>query len=73
MAATIQGSDAPVPAGLTFRLIRGAEDAEALRAVHVGRMECDGVDPLSLLDDYPSLDYLTTSLSQAVVEKCQDH
>jgi len=60
--------DAPAIAGLHFRPARGAEDAEALYAVHTGRLAHDAVDPLSSLEDVPSLEGLRAALSQAAAE-----
>ncbi len=51
--------------GLTFRPVRGPEDAEALLAVHTGRVVCDGVNPNGELEDFPSLDDLREELSSA--------
>ena len=59
-------SDAPDIAGLSFRSIRGEQDAEALHAVHEGRMARDGADPLSNSEDLPSVERLCESLSRAV-------
>ena len=58
--------DAPGIAGLSLRSIRGEQDAEALHAVHEGRMARDGVDPLSNSEDLPSVERLCESLSRAV-------
>jgi ribosomal protein S18 acetylase RimI-like enzyme len=62
---------ADVP-GLSFRPIRGEQDAEDLYAVHAGRMAHDQIDPLSLYEDMPSLDGLRMSLAQAVAEGRED-
>jgi ribosomal protein S18 acetylase RimI-like enzyme len=69
---TIYLPDAPDIAGLRFRLIRGAEDAEALLAVHTGRAARDGVDPLSISERPPSLDSLRETLTKAVGAEQQD-
>jgi len=66
MAITVHLPDAPAIAGLSFRPIRGEEDADALYAVHVGRMVRDEVDPLSTFKDFPSREHLHVSLSKAV-------
>ncbi len=39
--------DAPTIPGLRFRPLAGVSDADALYAIHLGRAEHDGVDPLS--------------------------
>lgn len=72
MATPIHIPDAPAIAGLSFRPIRGAEDADALHAIHVGRMARDEVDPLSTLESPPSREQLQASLSQVVAENQQD-
>jgi len=69
---TIVLHDAPDLPGLSFRPIRGEQDAEALYAVHAGRIAHDQVDPLSRFEDLPSREGLRASLSQAVAEGCQD-
>jgi ribosomal protein S18 acetylase RimI-like enzyme len=66
-------ADAPDLPGLRFRPIRGEQDAEALHAVHAGRMAHDQVDPLSRFEDVPSCEGLRASLSQAIAEGRQDH
>jgi ribosomal protein S18 acetylase RimI-like enzyme len=73
MAITVHLPDAPAIAGLSFRPIRGEEDADALYAVHVGRMVHDEVDPLSTFEDFPSREHLHVSLSKAVAGSRQDH
>jgi ribosomal protein S18 acetylase RimI-like enzyme len=62
---------ADVP-GLSFRPIRGEEDAEALYAVHAGRIVHDQIDPLSSFEDLPSREGLSASLSRAVAQGRQD-
>ncbi len=69
---TIVLHDAPELPGLSFRRIRGEQDAEALHAVHSGRMAHDQVDPVSRFEDLPSCEGLRESLSQAVAEGRQD-
>jgi len=69
---TIVLRDAPELPGLSFRLIRGERDAEALHAIHAGRMAYDQVDPVSRFEDLPSCEGLRASLSQAVAEGHQD-
>jgi mycothiol synthase len=64
--------DAPAIAGLHFRPARGVEDAEALYAVHTGRLAHDGIDPLSNLEDVPSLEGLRAALSQAAAGRQLD-
>jgi mycothiol synthase len=63
---------APTLAGLSFRSVRGEEDADALYAVHAGRLAHDQVDPVSSYEDLPSCDGLAAELSKAVVEARQD-
>lgn len=58
----------PAIPGLTYRNLDGAEDPEALHAVHCERLHHDRVDPLSTLEDFPSLDWLQTTISQANAE-----
>ena len=58
--------DAPHIAGLSLRSIRGEQHAEALHAVHEGRMAHDGADPLSNSEHLPSVEHLCESLSRAV-------
>ena len=65
-------ADAPAIAGLIFRPLRGVEDADALHAIHVGRKDHDGVDPLSTMESLPSRDQVLASLSKAVVENQHD-
>jgi ribosomal protein S18 acetylase RimI-like enzyme len=63
---------APSIPGLSFRPLRGPEDAEALCAVHAGRRERDGVDPRSLLEGIPTPEYVRSVLSNAVEANQQD-
>jgi len=65
--------DAPDIASLGFRHVRGEGDADALYAVHLGRMTHDEIDPSSNFEDVPgSRERLRTSLSKAVAENRQD-
>jgi len=64
--------DMPAVEGLTFRSITGEADAEALYAVHTGRIAHDKVDLSSHHEDMPSLDGLRDDLSQAVAAGEQD-
>ncbi len=64
--------DAPAIAGLEFRHIRGAEDAEALYAIHLERMDRDQVDPLSGFEDAPPLEALCEMLTEAINEGQQN-
>jgi ribosomal protein S18 acetylase RimI-like enzyme len=57
--------DIPYIEGLSFRPIRGEQDAETLYAVHTGRVGRDGVDLLLHHEDMPSLADLRSELSQA--------
>ena len=58
--------------GLSFRSIKGEQDAEALYAVHNGRITYDKVDLTLHHEDIPSLDRLRNNLSQAVAAGEQD-
>ncbi len=60
--------DMPAVAGLHFRSVRGEQDADALYAVHAGRVARDAVDPLSTFEDLPSRDGLRRLLSESVAE-----
>jgi ribosomal protein S18 acetylase RimI-like enzyme len=51
---------------LSFRPIRGEQDAEALRSLQLDRKVRDAVDPLSSLESIPTLESLRQSLSEAV-------
>lgn len=68
-ANPISHFDMPAIEGLRFRTIRGEEDAEALYAVHTGRVARDGIDPASTFEDMPSLDNLRARLAQAVANQ----
>jgi len=57
---------------VSFRSIRGEEDAAALHNVHVGRMAHDEVDPLSTSEDFPSREHLHALLSKAAAGSQQD-
>ena len=65
-------ANAPAIAGLSFRPVRGEQDADALHAIHVGRKDHDGVDPLSTMESLPSRDQVLASLSKAVAENQHD-
>ena len=58
--------------GLSFRPIRGEQDAEALYAVHAGRITHDQVDLTLHHEDLPSQDGLRNELSQLVAAGKQD-
>jgi mycothiol synthase len=60
--------DAPDIAGLHFRHVRGEQDADALQAVHLGRMAHDRLTPLSLSEYLPSRERLQEALAHAVAE-----
>jgi GNAT superfamily N-acetyltransferase len=64
--------DTPKIEGLSFRSIRGEQDADALYAVHIGRIAHDGVDLSLHHEDVPSADSLRYHLSQAVTAREQD-
>jgi mycothiol synthase len=66
MPTLIVVPDVPDIRGLHFRSIRGEDDADALCAVHAGRITRDAVDCLSKLEDWPSLDGLCNDLSDAI-------
>jgi mycothiol synthase len=53
-------------AGLCLRSIHLNEDAEALYAVHTGRITHDQVDPRLYHEDLPSLEGLRSDLQQAI-------
>jgi mycothiol synthase len=72
MTDSITLPDAPAVPGLVFRPTRGPEDAAALRAVHEGRRERDGVDPYSLLEGIPTPEYVRTVLANTVEAGQQD-
>lgn len=57
---------------VSFRFIAGAQDAEALFAVHQARIERDAVDSASDFEDFPSLNGLRRILSEAAAEGRQD-
>lgn len=65
--------DIPDIPGLSLRPIRGEQDAEALYAVHTGRLARDQVDLQLHHEDMPSLDGLRSELSQAVAAGEQDY
>ncbi|MBN1139416.1 MAG: GNAT family N-acetyltransferase [Anaerolineae bacterium] len=62
----------PAVPGLIFRPIRGEPDADALHAVHAGRLVRDAVDPMSTYEDCPSRASLATDLAQACTDGRQD-
>jgi mycothiol synthase len=57
--------DLPAIEGVRFRPISGVEDGDALCAVHAGRQARDAVDPLSILETFPSRDDLREALARA--------
>lgn len=57
--------DAPGLPGLTFRHIRGEEDADALCAVRVRSMAHDAIDPLSTSEGVPGREQMLALLSEA--------
>ncbi len=59
-------------ADLTFRTIRGADDAPALHAVRLGCMAHDRVDHLSTSERVPTGEHLRMSLSQALAAGRRD-
>jgi mycothiol synthase len=64
--------DAPALAGLSFRHIRGQEDAEALCAVRVGSVARDATDLLSTSEGVPEREQMSAMLSEAVADHEQD-
>jgi mycothiol synthase len=54
--------------GLSFRPIRGEKDAPDLVAIHLARKHRDQVDPLSTLENIPSLESMQTFLSNAMAK-----
>lgn len=64
----MQISVAPVIAGLHFRRPRGEQDADALHAVHLGRMAHDQLTPLSLSESLPGRERLQETLSRAAAQ-----
>jgi GNAT superfamily N-acetyltransferase len=68
----IKTSDMPDIKGLSFCSIRGEVDADALYAVHTGRIAHDKIDLSSHYEDLPSHDRLRKELSQAVADGEQD-
>jgi mycothiol synthase len=63
---------APAVPGLVWRTIQGESDAEALCAVHEGRLAHDQVDLLSLSEGAPSVDGLRARLAQVCAEGRQE-
>ena len=64
--------DMPAIEGLYFRSIRGEEDADALYAVHAGRIAHDAVDLLSTSEGLPSRDDLRAALGRVVAAQQQN-
>ncbi len=58
---------------MKLRPIRGARDAEALYAIHIGRVARDVIEPTSPFEDFPSLEELRATLTEAVEAGQQDH
>lgn len=69
---TIIPPDMPAIDGLRFRFARGEADAEALCAVHTGRMARDGIDPHSPHDGLPGVDEMRATLAREAAEQRQD-
>jgi hypothetical protein len=63
--------NAPAIAGLSFRHIRGVQDADAVYAIHLGRQERDQIDPLSTVESLPSRDQVFDTLSRLVADNRQ--
>lgn len=63
--------DNPAIDGLHFRHALGETDAEALCAVHAGRMERDGIDPRSPYDGLPGVDEMRAALAGEAAEQRQ--
>jgi len=64
--------DAPAIAGLSFRHLRGVQDADAVCAIHLGRKDHDQIDPLSTVGSLPSRDQILATLTQVIAENQQD-
>ncbi|MFA5874969.1 MAG: GNAT family N-acetyltransferase, partial [Anaerolineales bacterium] len=64
--------DRPAIEGLCFHSICGEKDADALYAVHAGRIAHDGVDHFSRFEDLPSRDGLRAAVAQAVAAQQQN-
>lgn len=72
VSAFRSGFAEPEVRGLSFRAVRGPEDARALHAVHIGRIARDRVDVTLHHEDLPSLDGLYADLAQSVATGEQD-
>jgi len=59
-------------AGLSFRPIRGEQDADALSAAHAARAAHDHLDPFSSSGVLPSREDLGRSLAEAATEDRQE-
>ncbi len=65
-------SDVPAIEGLSFRVIRGEEDADAVYALRAGCVERDQVDLLSTSEGLPSRAEFHTTLAKAAAAQQQD-
>jgi mycothiol synthase len=64
--------DMPAIEGLTFRSIRGEEDADAVYALRAGCVERDQVDLLSASEGLPSREEMRASLAELMAAQRQD-
>lgn len=60
-------------AGLSFRHLRGEEDAQSICAVRSGCLARDQIDPLSTLEGAPRLEQARTALAEVAVQGRHDH
>lgn len=65
--------DMPVIDGLSFRYIAGEADADAIYAIHAGRVTRDGVDRFSSYEDFPSREALWAELARLVADQQHLH
>src|SRR3712207_2650040 len=56
--------DAPLIAGLRFRLFRDANDYQQMAAVHKGSQVWDQIDPLSARESVPTAESLALRFSE---------
>jgi mycothiol synthase len=71
-ADSVSLQDAPELVGLSFRHIRGADDADDLLDVRARSVIHDAIDPLSTSESTPSRDQRATALSEAAALGQQD-
>ncbi len=68
-ATSILLPDMPAMDGLSFRHITGEADADAIYAIHAGRVARDEVDLFSSYEDFPSREALRRGLARLVAEQ----